>query len=115
MQIIRIDHVSLDVRDRAESIAWYDNVLGVRPHSHHENPGEPIFLGPVGARLGLFAERQPGLRHIALATDEPGQQRLVARLERLAIPYRSEEHRDSDSIYFRDPDGTTLEVMVAKR
>jgi catechol 2,3-dioxygenase-like lactoylglutathione lyase family enzyme len=112
MELIRIDHVSLDVGDRPASVAWYQAVLGLRPHSHHEITGEPIFLGPRGARLALFAERPPKLRHIALATDEPGQRGLRARLDRLAIPYRRERHRNSDSIYFRDPDGATLEVMV---
>jgi catechol 2,3-dioxygenase-like lactoylglutathione lyase family enzyme len=115
MQIIRIDHVSLDVNDRADSVAWYEQVLGILPHSRHTIPDEPIFLGPPGARLGLFAERTPSLRHIALATDGPGQRQLAARLDRLAIPYRSERHRDSASIYFSDPDGTTLEVMVPRR
>jgi catechol 2,3-dioxygenase-like lactoylglutathione lyase family enzyme len=115
MHINRIDHVSLDVRDRTESVAWYQDVLGIEPHSHHTIPDEPVFLGPLGARFGLFAERAPGLRHIALATDQQEQRLLVAWLDRLAIPYRSERHRDSDSIYFSDPDGTTLEVMVPKK
>jgi catechol-2,3-dioxygenase len=114
MNIHRIDHVSLDVRDRPGSVAWYHAVLGVGPHSLHDIPDEPVFLGPVGARLGLFAEaeRPSGLRHIAFATEEREQQSLIARLEGFSIPYHCERHRDSDSIYFRDPDGTTLEVMV---
>jgi catechol 2,3-dioxygenase-like lactoylglutathione lyase family enzyme len=115
MRIIRIDHVSLDVCDRLRSVAWYRDVLGLEPASEHEVPGEPVFLGRPDARLGLFAEGPPGLRHIALATDEPGQTRLAAALDRLAIPYRRERHRSGDSIYFRDPDGTTLEVMVSAR
>jgi catechol 2,3-dioxygenase-like lactoylglutathione lyase family enzyme len=115
MRIIRIDHVSLDVRDRARSLAWYEDVLGITPHSRHHLPHEPIFIGPDQGRLGLFAERPPGLRHIALATDEPDQAQLTSRLDRLEIPYRRERHRDSDSIYFSDPDGTTLEVMVPRR
>jgi catechol 2,3-dioxygenase-like lactoylglutathione lyase family enzyme len=114
MNITRIDHVSLDVRDRARSLAWYEQVLGLRPLSHHQIPDEPIFLGPAGARLGLFAERPPSLRHIALATNTSEQRSLAARLERLAIPYVPERHRNSDSIYFSDPDGTTLEVMVPR-
>ena len=73
-----------------------------------------IFLGPAGARLGLFQDRPPGLRHIALATPAPDQHALMIRLQELAIPYRSERHRDSDSIYFSDPEGTTLEVAVPK-
>lgn len=82
--------------------------------SNHRQPDEPIFLGSPGARLGLFAERPAGLRHVALATDAPGQRLLTVRLERLQIPYRRERHRDSDSIYFSDPDGATLEVMVPR-
>jgi catechol 2,3-dioxygenase-like lactoylglutathione lyase family enzyme len=114
MRIIRIDHVSLDVQDRPASVAWYEMVLGLVPHSLHSERDTPIFLGPPGARLGLFAERPAGLRHIALATDAPGQCRLAERLDRLRIPYRHEAHRDRDSIYFSDLDGATLEVMVPR-
>lgn len=114
MKVTRIDHVSLDVQDRPASIAWYENVLGFTPCSPHAKPDEPIFLGPPGARLALFAERPPGLRHIALATDARGQRRLAERLDRLHIPYLYEPHRDHDSIYFCDLDGATLEVMVPR-
>ena len=112
MRLIRIDHVSLDALDRPRSIAWYEEVLGLRAHGRPGPDDEPVFLGPAGARLGLFQEPAPGVRHIALATDPAGRRQVLDRLERLAIPYRSERHRASDSIYFRDPDGTTLEVMV---
>jgi catechol-2,3-dioxygenase len=115
MRIIRIDHVSLDVHHRPASVAWYEDVLGMSANSRHQEPGEPIFLGSPEARLGPFAERRPGLRHIALATDAPGQRLLQARLERFQIAYRKERHRDSDSIYFSDLDGATVEVMVPKR
>jgi catechol 2,3-dioxygenase-like lactoylglutathione lyase family enzyme len=114
MHVIRIDHVSLDVGDRRASIAWYEEVLGLRAGARRRPADEPVFVGPPGARLGLFAERRPGLRHVALATDLAGQRGLADRLDRLAIPYQPERHRDSDSIYFADPDGTTLEVMVPR-
>jgi catechol-2,3-dioxygenase len=114
MRIIRIDHVSLDVHDRPASLAWYREVLGVPVGRCHHEPDVPIFLGDPGARLGLFSERHPGLRHVALATDAPGQLLLSARLDALGIPYRRERHRDSDSIYFSDLDGATLEVMVPR-
>jgi catechol 2,3-dioxygenase-like lactoylglutathione lyase family enzyme len=113
MRLIRIDHVSLDVRDRVRSIAWYEEVLGMYAHGGPGPRDEPVFLGPAGSRFGLFEERPAGLKHIALATDEAGQRRVRERLEQLAIPYRPERHRDHDSLYFRDPDGTTLEVMAA--
>ena len=112
MKLHRIDHVSLDVRDRPRSIDWYEAVLGLAPAGTHDRGDQPVFLGPPGARLGLFQEHPPGLRHIALATDARGQRGVLDRLERLAIPYRSERHRDHDSVYFTDPDGATLEIMV---
>jgi catechol 2,3-dioxygenase-like lactoylglutathione lyase family enzyme len=114
MHLIRIDHVSLDVHDRPAALAWYEEVLGLRARARHAVPDEPVFLGPAGARLGLFADRAPGLRHVALATDAEEQRRIAARLDRLAIPYTPARHRDSDSVYFADLDGTTLEVMVPR-
>ena len=113
MNLHRIDHVSLDVRDRHQSIAWYDEILGLRAAGASGPVDEPVFLGPRGARLGLFQERPPGLRHIALATDPREQRHVRDRLERLAIPYRYERHRDHDSLYVADPDGSTLEIMVS--
>jgi catechol-2,3-dioxygenase len=112
MRLLRIDHVSLNVHDRLRSVAWYEDVLGLHAQGRSGPPDEPVFLGHASARLGLFADRAPGLRHVALATDVAGLRRVRARLEHLAIPCRSERHRDHDSIYFSDPDGVTVEVMV---
>jgi catechol 2,3-dioxygenase-like lactoylglutathione lyase family enzyme len=112
MQLNRIDHVSLDVADRAAALRWYEDVLGLRSDGRVGRADQPVFLGPAGARIALFQTASPGLRHVALATDANEQRRLVERLERRGIPYRPERHRTHDSIYFRDLDGATLEVMV---
>jgi len=53
-----------------------------------------------------------GLRHIALATDAQGFDATVERLSRLAILFRVERRGPSRSVYFADPDGTTLEVTT---
>jgi catechol 2,3-dioxygenase-like lactoylglutathione lyase family enzyme len=115
MQLIRIDHVLLDVHDRPASLAWYAEVLGLRARDPDVAPDAPVFLGAPGAQLGLFAERPPGLRHVALATSAADQARLAARLERLGVAYRPERHRASDSLYFADADGMTLEVLAPRR
>lgn len=115
MHLMRIDHVSLNVHDRPGTLAWYEEVLGVRAAGRQGPSDEPVFLGPAGVRLGFFADRAPGLRHIALATTHADQERLTRRLDGLGISYRPERHRDSDSVYFAGPDGTMLEVMVPTR
>jgi catechol 2,3-dioxygenase-like lactoylglutathione lyase family enzyme len=112
MNIARIDHVSLNAGDRPRTLAWYADVLGLHADHPDSPPDEPVFLGRAGARIALFADRAPGLRHVALATDDVGQAGLVTRLERMSIPHRLELHRDSRSVYFPDPDGTWLEAMV---
>lgn len=114
MNLIRIDHVSLNAGDRSASLAWYEEVLGLHARSRRAAPDEPIFLGASGVQLGLFADRAPGLRHVAMATDAAGQRALTARLDRLGIAYQPERHRDSDSVYVPDPDGIVLEVMVPR-
>jgi catechol 2,3-dioxygenase-like lactoylglutathione lyase family enzyme len=114
MKLTRIDHVSLNVSDRDRSIAWYEEILGLRrPGSGASPADEPIFVGHPGAQIALFADRAPGLRHVALATDPQGQALVRARLDRLALPYRFEHHSEHDSIYVADPDGSMIEVMVA--
>jgi catechol 2,3-dioxygenase-like lactoylglutathione lyase family enzyme len=112
MRLIRIDHVSLNVADRPRSIAWYDDVLGLQADGPPGPAGEPVFVGAATARLGLFADRAPGLRHVALATDDAGMARVMARLADRGTQARLEEHRDHRSLYVLDPDGTTVEVMV---
>ncbi len=112
MRLIRIDHVSLNVGDRPRTIAWYEDVLGLSASRRAAPADEPLFVGPDSAQLGLFADRAPGLQHIALATDRPGQREVAERLEQHAIPGRFVRHRSHDSVYFHDPDGVTLEVMV---
>jgi len=111
LNVIRIDHVSLNAADRPRTLDWYAQVLGLNGN-RHDRLDEPVFLGPDRAQLGIFGDEAPGLKHIAIATDEASQRALVARLETLGIPYTPERHRSSFSIYFADPDGARLEVLV---
>jgi catechol 2,3-dioxygenase-like lactoylglutathione lyase family enzyme len=116
MNLIRIDHVSLNAADRDATVAWYAEVLGLgagTADAARRTPlDEPVFLGPPHARLGLFGDRAPGLRHVALATDPADAQQVRERLERLGLPFRAERHSDHHSLYVADPDGAMVEVMV---
>jgi catechol 2,3-dioxygenase-like lactoylglutathione lyase family enzyme len=114
MNLIRIDHVSLNAADRPATLDWYADVLGLQAARRDGPADQPIFLGPAGAQFGLFADKAPGLRHVALATDSASQAAIVARLDALALSYAVVDHRHSHSVYFDDPDGATLEVLVPR-
>ena len=93
MRLIRIDHASLNSGDRAATVQWYDEVLGLR-RAHPDAPdvpGEPQFLGDDGAQVALFADRAPGLRHVALATDAAGFAEVRAALEARGCERRGDE------------------------
>ena|ERR1044071_4290286 len=122
MQIQRLDHVSLNVTDRARSIAWYREVLGLRQLNQPTEDDEPVFLGEPGLQFGLFQaecrspDREPessGLRHVALVVDD-----LDAAQERLrehGVSFNHEDHGNALSLYFRDPDGHVLELTTYVR
>jgi len=108
MNVMRIDHVSLNTTDRPRTVAFYEELLGLDVARRDASADSPVFLGPAGARLGLFGDRAPGLRHVALATTEDEQEALVARLAGLGVAHR----RERRSVYFPDPDGAWIEVLV---
>jgi glyoxylase I family protein len=122
MQLRRLDHVSLNVTDRARSIAWYRDVLGLRQLNEPTEDDEPVFLGEPGLQFGLFQAqrespaREPessGLRHVALVVDD-----LDAAQERLrehGVSFNYEDHGNALSVYFRDPDGHVLELTTYVR
>jgi len=122
MELQRLDHVSLNVTDRARSIAWYRDVLGLPQLNQPTEDDEPVFLGHPGLQFGLFqAQRQSparesessGLRHVALVVDD-----LDAAQERLrshGVEFRYEDHGNALSVYFGDPDGHVLELTTYVR
>ena len=122
MQLQRLDHVSLNVTDRARSIAWYRDVLGLTQLNQPSDDDEPVFLGEPGLQFGLFQaqtqspsrERESsGLRHVAIVVDD-----LDAAQERLrshGVAFRYEDHGNALSVYFDDPDGHVLELTTYVR
>jgi len=122
VQLRRLDHVSLNVTDRARSTAWYRDVLGLPQLNEPSENDEPVFLGQPGLQFGLFqAQRQSparetessGLRHVAMVVDD-----LDAAQERLRshdVEFRYEDHGNALSVYFADPDGHVLELTTYVR
>ena len=122
MELRRLDHVSLNVTDRARSIVWYRDVLGLPQLNQPTDDDEPVFLGKPGLQFGLFQAqhhspaREPessGLRHVALVVDD--LESAQERLREHGVPFRYADHGNALSVYFRDPDDHVLELTTYVR
>jgi catechol 2,3-dioxygenase-like lactoylglutathione lyase family enzyme len=117
----RLDHVSLNTSDRARSIAWYRDVLGLEQRNEPQADDWPVFMGAFGACVGLFQAqtesppREPestGLRHVAFMLEGAEFERARAELAAAGVEVRFEDHGTAHSLYLRDPDGHTLELTT---
>ena len=123
MRVNRIDHINLRTPLLAETSAFYERLLGLKPgrpanldparnawlydedghpivHINLPEPGEAVLNGGDTGRL----------HHVAL--DCSGHDEMVARLERLALEHRLNHVRaiDLKQIFVRDPNGVLLEL-----
>ena len=124
MQISRIDHFVLTVRDIAVTTAFYERVLGMQPLSfaggrHALKFGrQKINLHQVGRELEPRAHlATAGSGDFCLITESPIDE-VVAHLRAQNISI--EEGPDTrsgalgpiTSVYFRDPDNNLVEVST---
>jgi catechol 2,3-dioxygenase-like lactoylglutathione lyase family enzyme len=66
------------------------------------------FFDFPGLGLGPYAEVLGGLHHIAISVEPDNWERLKKKLDDEGIPYL---HESGTSIYFKDPDGTRVELI----
>jgi catechol 2,3-dioxygenase-like lactoylglutathione lyase family enzyme len=67
------------------------------------------FFDFPGLDLGPYAEVLGGLHHIAISVDPAKWERLKDKLDQVSVPYQMES---GTSVYFRDPDGTRVELIA---
>ncbi len=125
IQIQRVGHVVLNVRELAPAIAFYGGVLGLREVGRYQHDmvfftatGEnhhDIALREVGAGARAADGNAVGLCHVALKI---GDSLDLLRAAKAALDaagvaiLRIESHRVSRSIYLADPDGNEIELYV---
>lgn len=127
--IQRIDHLVLRVRDLARSVDFYREVLGCRVERERTHLGlvhlragtSMIDLvsvdGKLGARGGVPAgEQGRNVDHLCLRIEPFDETALVAHLAQFGITPEAQAEvnfgaeGDGLSLYFRDPDGNTIEL-----
>jgi|GEM_PF-3394470 len=119
---VRVGPVSLQVSDLALSVAFYQDVLGLRPL---DRDSAEVTLAPqeneiplvhLRARRGARAIPKRGalgLYHFAiLLPDRPSLGRFVRHLGGINAPAGAGDHLVSESLYLQDPDNLGIEVYA---
>jgi catechol 2,3-dioxygenase-like lactoylglutathione lyase family enzyme len=118
-----VHHVALISGDVERTVRFYQDLLefplsdvfenrDLRGSTHfffdigHGN--QLAFFDLPGVDVGDYAEVRGGLHHLAISVEPARWAHLKAKLDDAGVPYA---HIDGSSIYFRDPDGTRLELI----
>ena len=126
----RIGHILLSVRDVERSKAFYTQVLGFKVLEQDPTHGGVFLsLGEHGNTLDLFPSKNPdaypqpkpgvgsreglGVRHTAYAVaSEDDFVRAYFSLQDAGVPiHKAIDHTSQKSIYFHDPDDNLLEIV----
>lgn len=116
-----IDHVHVNVRDRAAALAWYQSVLGCEPVAAFEcwaTPTGPLVIENAAGNLHLaLFERDPAepASIAALGTNGEGFLKWLEHLDAQGLEVRVADHELALSVYFEDPDGNSYEVTTYER
>jgi len=122
MKLARLGHVALRVADVERSKKFYCEVLGFEViEEDPEHGGVFMALSGLSHTIDLFQapDASPaatpeavGVRHIAFLVDSEADFKEAWRMLReQGVPIdRALDHVSQKSVYFHDPDGTTLEI-----
>jgi catechol 2,3-dioxygenase-like lactoylglutathione lyase family enzyme len=106
-------HIALKSRDLSRTERFYVDVLGFRiafPYRGMlflETPGGGDLLNFVATRRALAADAG-GLDHLGIRVPTARWSATMARLRRAGV--RITGRRGRDAVYFRDPNGYTVEL-----
>jgi catechol 2,3-dioxygenase-like lactoylglutathione lyase family enzyme len=129
MAIFRLNHAVLYVRDLAESVAFYTDVLGFRridemtpagfagaaflraPDSTNDHDLGLFELGPA-AGPSLAGRQTVGLYHLAWEVDTlETLEATAAKLAEAGALVGASDHGTTKSLYGKDPNGIEFEIV----
>jgi catechol 2,3-dioxygenase len=119
--IERVGHIVIRVSDMDAGMAFYRDKLGMEVTSYR--PGQGVFLsfGSQHHDIALFQDNADsvhgglGLVHIALRIpgDDHDLRTIYDKLKASGVAIDNvTNHGMTHSVYFRDPDGNTLEIYA---
>lgn len=117
----RIDHVHVNVRNRAAAVDWYQRVLGFEPIPGYESWATatgPLMLQNRSGTIHLAMFERAGVAPdsaLAFNTDASGFLQWKQHLEEQGLDLHLADHTLSYSLYLADPDGNGYEVTTQQR
>lgn len=119
---IRLERVRLQISDLSRSLAFYQDVLGLRPLERGASSAILAAGGDAAPLIELHERRGAravphrgalGLYHFAiLVPDRPSLGRFVRHLGEIGARAGAGDHLVSESIYLQDPDNLGIEVYA---
>ncbi|HEU4619606.1 MAG TPA: VOC family protein, partial [Gammaproteobacteria bacterium] len=107
----RIDHVSMQVKDLARSIDFYQKVFGLAV-LNEDKQNEIARLGAMGTRKIIVSlhHKEPTniVDHFAIAVDDFKKESATASLAQLGL--KAEENLDY-GFFVRNPDGIPVQIV----
>ncbi|EDP97598.1 VOC family protein [Kordia algicida OT-1] len=118
-----LDHVAIRVNDMNASVAWYEQVLGLKRYQLPKWGEFPIFMlsGKTGIALFPATLSDPELAptsknvkidHFAFQVSNEAFTKVRKHYESLALDYTFQDHHYFHSIYTKDLDGHTVELTT---
>jgi catechol 2,3-dioxygenase-like lactoylglutathione lyase family enzyme len=115
IQTTGVDHVVLHVSDVRRSKKFYTEILGMVPYREEEGQ---VFMHAGQQGVALFKKQGDApleagndLNHLALNVSAGTYETLKAELEQAGVAVSGRPGQER-CIYFRDPDGHRLQLMV---
>lgn len=113
--ITGINHLTFAVRDLERSLAFYVQVLGLRPVACWDH-GAYLQAGSLWVALTVDEQARsgphPDYTHTALAVRAEDFSGLETRIRASGAAIWQENESEGRSLYFLDPDGHRLEIHV---
>jgi catechol 2,3-dioxygenase-like lactoylglutathione lyase family enzyme len=117
VQVTGIDHIVLHVTDVERARTFYTDVLGMSVYRQNERQ---VFLHAGTQGVALFKKGGDAplatgndLNHLALNVSDGTYETLRAGLEKHGVTVTGRPGEDR-CIYFQDPDGHRLQLMVSR-
>lgn len=106
----RIDHISVQVADMASSIAFYENVFGLKV-LNEDKENEIVRMGVTRIIVSLHRKAPVGIvDHYAIAIEGFDRAAVTAELAKHGLT--AEENLDY-GFFVRDPEGVPVQIVAA--